>query len=148
MPTTLTQPIERTLPSLPRWALSIAVAVAVAIALAAFGSSNLLRGPRFVAGVTVDNPSPYAIDLQVTDSSRDGWMLLGVAAPQSTLTVNQVVDQGATWVFRVQSQGIDAGEFALSRADLAASGWRITIPTAVIGRLQAQNISVSPKPTK
>jgi hypothetical protein len=146
MPTTLTQPIERTLPSLPRWVLS--VAVAVAIGLAAFGASHLLQGPHFVAAVTVDNPSPYAIDLQLTDSSRDGWMLLGVAASQSTLTVNQAVDQGAAWVFRVQSQGVEAGEFVVPRSELVTSGWRIAIPAAVIARLQAQNIPVSPKPTK
>jgi hypothetical protein len=71
-------------------------------------------------------------------------MLLGTVAPKTGSTVAQVVDQGATWVFRVQAQGIDVGDIALSRSDLVASGWRVTIPADVIARLKAHDIPVTP----
>jgi hypothetical protein len=142
MPTTLTERMRSEAPSLPRWTRW--VVAAVAIGFVALGVSQVLRGPQFVAQVSFVNPSPYALDLQVASATRDDWMLLGTSPPNGTFSVAQVVDQGSTWVFRIYSQGVDGGAFAVSRSDLVRSGWRVTIPSTVIVRLQAQNIPVPP----
>ncbi len=128
--------------TLPRWLGWVAAVVAVLLVTVA--ASAVLRGPRFVSQVSLVNPSAYALDVQVAGADRDGWMLLGTATPNTVSVVAQVVDQGDTWVFRVGAQGVGGGDFAISRADLVRSGWRVTIPAAVIARLQAQSIPVSP----
>jgi hypothetical protein len=139
MPTTMVRATRNEPLSLPRWVRWLAGAIAIGYAVLAL--SAVVSGPRFVSQVTFVNASPYALNVQVAGANRDGWMLLGTVAPKTGSTVAQVVDQGDdTWVFRVQAQGIDVGDIALSRSDLVASGWRVTIPPALIARLEAQQV--------
>jgi hypothetical protein len=138
MPTTMVRATRNEPLSLPRWVRWLAGAIATGYAVLAL--SAVVSGPRLVSQVTFVNASPYALNVQVAGANRDGWMLLGTVAPKTGSTVAQVVDQGATWVFRVQAQGIDVSDIALSRSELVASGWRVTIPPAVIARLEAQQV--------
>jgi hypothetical protein len=69
---------------------------------------------------------------------------LGSTPPKSSSTLDDVIDQGSDWVFRVHAQGVSGGDFAMSRALLARLHWQVTIPSEVIDRLAAQHISASP----
>ncbi len=49
--------------------------------------------------------------------------------------MSEVIDQGDVWVFRFDSQGESGGELRLSRTELEAAGWRVSIPAEVGARL-------------
>jgi hypothetical protein len=117
---------------------------AVVIALVAVLAAAALRGPKFVSSVTIDNPSPYVVSVDVAPANSSEWTQLSAISPGTTTSVSQIVDQGRTWVFRVASAGADGGAFTVSRNDLAQAGWKVTIPASVISRLRAQNVSDAP----
>jgi hypothetical protein len=118
--------------------------LAVAIGLVALLAATALRGPKFVSSVTVDNPSPYVVSVDVAPANSSEWTQLTAISPTTTTTVSQIVDQGGTWVFRVASAGADGGVFTVSRADLARAGWKVTIPSSIIARLRAENVADAP----
>ena len=116
----------------------------VVIGLVALLAATALRGPKFVSGVTIDNPSPYVVSVEVAPANSGEWTQLTAISPNTTTTVSQIVDQGGTWVFRVASAGADGGVFTVSRNDLAQAGWKVTVPPSIIARLRAQNVSDAP----
>jgi hypothetical protein len=118
------------------------LAVGLAAALLAIGP--LVRGPRFVPKLTVVNPFPYTLSLDVTSEHRDGWMGMANVPADSTHTVQDVVDHGRVWVFRVQTQGASGGEFRITRAALSRAGWRFTIPSEVELRLRTRGVTPDP----
>ncbi|MDQ4089069.1 MAG: hypothetical protein M3163_02010, partial [Actinomycetota bacterium] len=59
----------------------------------------------------------------------------GFARQNATTEVHEVTDQGDVWVFRFDSQGATGGELRLTRAQLEASGWTVSIPAEVGRRL-------------
>lgn len=122
---------------------SDAFAVAAA-ALVAWGFGLLvLNPPDVVPTVTVENTSNYNIGVKV--SGPDGaWMGLGTAAKQSTAVIHEVIDQGDEWVFHFSSQGRQAGEFRIDRADLAQAQWRIQIPADVSQTLRDSGAQLPP----
>jgi hypothetical protein len=128
--------------SLPPWLGWVALAAIIVVS--GYAGTRLLQGPDVVRRVTIVNPSKYAVEVEIAGAHRDGWTVLGSTPPGSSSTDDDVVDQGGTWVFRVHAQGVSGGDFALSRAALARSHWRVTIPSAVIDELAAQSISASP----
>jgi hypothetical protein len=118
--------------------------LAVVIGLVAVLAAAALRGPKFVSGVTINNPSPYVVTVDVAPANSSEWTELSAISPNTTTSVSQIVDQGRTWVFRVASAGVDGGVFSVSRNGLAQAGWKVTIPASVIARLRAQNVSDAP----
>ena len=122
----------------------IAVTAVVAIAVAAMlaGLSTFLRGPARVDRITVQNRSPYVVDVEVTDGARDGWLGLAAARPQERVDVTDVVDQGDRWTFRFTSGPHDGGEVTFTRAQLERSGWRVTLPASMEARLGASGAHV------
>jgi hypothetical protein len=105
---------------------------------------RVLANPATVSRVTVANPTPYPMEIDVTGAHRDGWMGLGTAERESTTVMQSVVDQGDTWTFHFRSQGLDAGELQLSKNELQRSGWRVAIPAAVGERLARQGVPPPP----
>jgi hypothetical protein len=139
---TATRTLTSKVPSFPRWLGWLGLAVVIVIIGVA--GTRLLQGPHLIRRVTVANPSKYAVEVEIADARRDGWTLLGTTPPKSSSNIDDVIDQGATWVFRVHAQGVSGGDFVASRALLIRSHWRVTIPPEVIDRLTAQNIAPSP----
>ena len=92
-------------------------------------------GPATVARLTFENPTVYAIDIEVSPGTATGWTPAGSVRQQSTVDVEEVTDQGDVWLFRFTGQGKTGGELRLSRSELEASGWRIVIPAEVGTRL-------------
>lgn len=96
---------------------------------------NLSSGPATVPRITLENPTPYALDVEVSPAPGAGWTSAGSVRQQSTADVQEVIDQGDVWIFRFDSQGETGGELRLSRAELVASDWRVVVPTEVGRRL-------------
>jgi hypothetical protein len=117
----------------------VAVIVGVLSALAGIdvGESTTYRQ------VTLDNPSPYNVNVQVAGAQRDGWLDLGSFAREARRTVEEVADQGSQWVFHFSYGGVDAGELVISRERLADERWTITVPAGVPERLREAGLQES-----
>jgi hypothetical protein len=113
----------------------VAITLAV-IAVMIFGVVTL-REPARVSSLTFTNTSNYDVVVDVSSSARRSWLPLAVVDAGTTREYRDVLDQGSTWVFRFRAQGVDGGEVAVSRHELAAAGWKLAIPNDVLQRLQA-----------
>ncbi len=111
------------------------VAAVVFVAIIVGEVVLLLRGPSFVDQVRFTNRSGLLIDVDVTDEDRDGWIAVAIVRPQQTVTTREVIDQGATWIFRFRSAGHDGGEIRITRKQLERSRWTVVIPAWVVERL-------------
>ncbi|HVL04503.1 MAG TPA: hypothetical protein VM388_00835 [Acidimicrobiales bacterium] len=105
---------------------------------------GLSSGPATVARITFQNPTAYALDIEVSSGPDSGWTSAGSVRQRSTAEVTEVVDQGDVWVFRFDSQGATGGELRLSRTELEAAGWRVSIPAEVGNRLAAAGAPPTP----
>ena len=127
--------------------LGIAVAVVILGVAAAIGLTSLVglsSGPETVARITFENPTVYALDIEVSSGTAGGWTSAGSVRQKSTAEVSEVIDQGDDWVFRFDSQGKSGGELRLSRTELEASGWRVSVPVEVGDRLSDAGAPPSP----
>ena len=127
--------------------LGIAVAVVIVGVATAIGLTyvvGLSSGPKTVARITFENPTVYALEIEVGSGAGGGWASAGSVRQKSTTDVSEVIDQGDVWVFRFDSQGKSGGELRLSRTELEASGWRVSIPDEVGSRLAAAGAPPNP----
>jgi hypothetical protein len=108
--------------------------VALAVIL---GVSAAVEGPSYVDRLTIHNPTPYPVEIQVADDGRDAWLDLGPVSPGERHTFSTVVDHGDRWVVRISSAGIDGGQLEVNRDGLERRDWVVTIPDEVTGRLAA-----------
>ncbi len=116
---------------------AVATAVAFQVARLDVGPPSTLRR------LTVENPTPYLINVDVTGAERDGWLDLGSFPRERSRTVEELADQGRQWVFRFSYGGVQAGELTVSRDQLAHDDWRITVPWAVGENLRQAGLSES-----
>lgn len=120
-----------------RTALWVSTAAIVGAA-ALIGMTALLRGPDFVDHVTIDNRSAYDLDVAVTGAQRTGLLGLTTIGPHQGDRVEEVIDQGDTWVFVITRAGDQIARIRISRQDLAANGWRVTLPASLEETLRAK----------
>lgn len=97
---------------------------------------GLSAGP-FVPQLTVDNPTPFDVTIELTDGDRSGWSDVGTVRRETGDVVEEIADPGATWVFRFSYAGMEGGELTIPRSDLRAGGWQLTIPPEVGENLAA-----------
>ena len=109
--------------------------VALAVAVALTFLVGLSSGPGTIPSITFENPTVYALDLEVSPGTSTGWASAGSVRQSSTAEVKEVIDQGEVWLFRFDSQGSSGGELRLTRAELEASDWTVLIPAEVGTRL-------------
>ena len=107
---------------------------ALATVTCLIGANRLLAGPRFVNRITVVNPTPYAIGVDFTGADRHAWLQVGAAERRTTTVVEEVLDQGSTWIVRFADG--EGGELRFTREELVRAGWRVEIPTALEARLR------------
>jgi hypothetical protein len=119
------------------------IAVVVAGCLALVGAVRFLAPSAFVARVEVENRSEYAIDVSVADGSGNGPTALGAAQPKRTTTFEDVYDVGRTWVFSFTHAGLEES-ITMSRPQLDTSGWRVSVPPDLIGRLHLAHVPPTP----
>ena len=143
-PPTVTEPQT---PNRPPQRVGLAVAAVGLILAAAVALASLVDfggGRATVPRLTYENPTAYALDVEVSPGPGTGWTTAGFVAQRSTAVVQEVPDQGDVWVFRFDSQGESGGELHLTRADLEATGWTVAIPPDVGRRLAEAGAPPSP----
>jgi hypothetical protein len=119
--------------------------VALFAVIALFLVSNLAGSPaKTVARVTFVNTTAYDIDVNVSGAGSGGTLALGTARANRTTDVQDVVDQGRSWVLHFGAQGVDGGAVRMDRADLERASWRVTIPAGVAQRLAGAGLQASP----
>ena len=122
---------RRTFPPVPMIALVVTGALLCTL------MAVELRDPDVVSRVTVQNPSPLAVNVSVRPAGDDARLILASVPPTTTASTLDVLDQGDEWIFSFSSGGVEGGTLRVSRAKLAADGWRVAVPESVVDRLQA-----------
>ena len=107
-------------------------------ALLCVGMTFALRDPDVVARVTVTNTSTLAVNVDVRGTTSGNRLVLDTVPPGGRTANVDVLEQGDQWIFGFTSGGVDGGTVRVSRAKLAADGWRLAIPDDVIARLQSR----------
>jgi len=108
------------------------------------GVSAAVEGPTYIDRISIRNATTYAVDVEVTNGSRDGWTNLGPVSPNERHNFRMVVDKGDRWVVRVSSSGIDGGQVEVDRDRLARRGWEVTIGDEISERLAANGAPSAP----
>ena len=126
-------------PHAPRRSLpSISVVVLFVVgALLCVGMAIALQDPEIVPRVTVENHSTIPVNVDVRGSTDGNRLVLDTVPAGASVSTLDVLEQGDEWIFGFSSGGIDGGTVRMSRAQLAADGWRLVIPEAVAARLQS-----------
>lgn len=119
--------------------IGFAVAAGVVIAVVQTGAGE----PTSFRRLTVVNPTPYIVNVEVTGAERDGWLDVGTFRREGRRTVEELADQGSAWVFGFSYAGIAAGELVASRAQLVADDWVVTVPSEVAERLRSEGVPES-----
>ncbi len=110
------------------------------------GLLRLVEPTETVDTITVENRSGVAVDVAVAGGADGGKLLLAAVDSRSATRVDDVLDQGSTWVFRVTRAGEPVGSFTRSRDRLRADGWRAVVPASWDERL-ATAAERAPAPT-
>jgi len=105
--------------------------------------SLLIPSPGTVDRVTIKNGSEFDVNIDAANASHDGWTPVGIALARADTDMREIIDHGDVWIFRFTAQGIDAGELRVTRSDLAASGWALTMPDSVAQRLRDADVPAS-----
>lgn len=129
--------VRRALPKIGLYACLAAALVLMLVGL------SLLSLPSVVPKLTVVNPGAYQVHVEVSGSGKDGWLDLGAVERESTKTLEELIDQGHTWLFRFSYGGVPAGETVVVRSALKRDGWRITVPAEVTERLRQTGMAPS-----
>lgn len=107
---------------------ALAVAATVAAAIVIWLVLGLIGSPSMIPRVTVSNPSSGDLEIDVAPVRGGATLDLGHVAPRSSRTIQDVLDQGDTWVFTVSSARARLGTFPVDRDELADNDWTITLP--------------------
>jgi hypothetical protein len=134
-------PITSARPTLGRAGLFAGIAVAGLLLLVVLlGSAS---DPPRVAVLTVTNPSPYQVNIEVSPAGDERWLDLGAVNRERERTIEELPDLGASWVFRFASGGVDGGRVEVARTVLRDAGWKITVPPDVVERFEAAGLRPS-----
>lgn len=120
------------------------VVLALAGALLLTFVTGLSTGPTMIPRLTFENPTVYALDIEVSPGNDTGWTSAGSVRQLATADVQEVIDQGDVWLFRFDSQGVEGGQLRLTRAELASAGWHVAIPAEIGTRLAAAGAPPTP----
>ena len=115
------------------------VLASIALAVALGGCSS----DSFIEKIVIDNPTAYRANVDVRSSEQDAWLQLTAVAPRSEMVVEQVHDQGPTWIFRFSYSDYEE-ELSVPRSDLAGDGWRVTIPSSFSDELERRGVQPPP----
>lgn len=100
-------------------------------------------GGSFVDRIVIGNPTAFTANVDVTGAEREGWLDLTTAGAQSESTVEDVYDQGTTWIFRFSYSG-HSEELKLSRSELARADWHVEVPASFEAALRDRGVSPPP----
>ena len=98
----------------------------------------------FVDEITVVNETAYPVDVEVSDESRQRWLNLTTAQRDQETAVQEVIDQGAVWVFRFGYAGTHEEEIEIRRSELVRDGWTVEVPESLGEALERLGIEPPP----
>jgi hypothetical protein len=107
----------------------VVVALAAVVLLVTLSTS--LPGRESIT-VRNDTVEPVTVRARGADG---GWAGIGTVEPRSTLRFDEVIDQGSEWRFRLSVGPTRIAEQRFTGDDLAAAGWRVTVPAGAAARL-------------
>jgi hypothetical protein len=81
-----------------------------------------------VDAVTFENPNAVEVNVDVTDEQLGGWVGVGPVEAEESETIEEVYDPGAVWVFRFLAPGLGGDQVEMTREDLEAADWQVTVP--------------------
>lgn len=99
----------------------------------------------FVDSISIINNTDYPAQTEVTGADHNGWLLLTHARQRQTTTVEEVIDQGETWVFHFDYIGKHEEEVEVSRRELEQDDWTIEVPLSFEQRLRALGVPAPPE---
>jgi hypothetical protein len=114
-----------------------AISILVALACAACSGSS------FIDKVVINNPTAYDTRIEISGQSRNDWTPLATIPANSQVVVQEVYDEGDTWVFRFGYLHFQK-EIEVSRTQLAHDSWRITVPASFGSELEARGVTPPP----
>ncbi|HVM66749.1 MAG TPA: hypothetical protein VMU14_17910 [Acidimicrobiales bacterium] len=120
------------------WVLYV-IAGLVAVGVVVF-ALRVQSTPRMVRHVTVRNTTPYEVTIQASSTAAGSVTPLGIVPREATETFSDVIDAGPTWYFHVTCSGVGAGTMTRTRAELAASGWQVTVGPDAEARCRAAGL--------
>jgi hypothetical protein len=120
---------------------AIVVAALVALIAGAFAFDD----PAHVPQLTIDNPTAYDIRVEVSDDARAGWTALTNARQHCSAIVDEAIDRGAMWTFRLHAQGLAVDEITVDRSVLERDGWHFTIPPSIAQDWDAAGVPHPPR---
>ena len=120
-------------------------ACAVAAVAALVGMLPVISGlqpPVVRDRVTIENPTEWHAEVHV--SEPDGARLhIGTVAGEGKHTFQDVIDPGSGWLFRFSYAGGPPVEQYLSRTELEAARWTVTVPAAFGEQMLARDMPPS-----
>jgi hypothetical protein len=135
MPSAVATPV-RTDPRRVQTAFLV-IATAVMGMLVTWSMLELTRSPDVVPRLTIVNPTP--VDLEVDVARRPGGAVVGLGPVPagSERVVRDVIDQGDRWVFGVDSAVGRLAGVVVERARLTQDGWTVELPDDLGRRVAA-----------
>jgi hypothetical protein len=85
--------------------------------------------------VRVDNRSALALQVDTVDGEGAGGGL-GSADPRTRTTFQEIPDIGRRWTFVATYGGHQVHQVTVTRAELAAGGWTVSIPATATTELE------------
>jgi hypothetical protein len=113
----------------------VVVGAIVALALLRL-AAVAMDTPDAVDRVTIVNETDFGVDVDLRSAPDGARLLLGRALPAADTTRREVLDAGDVWIFSFLRAGVDAGEVRLTRDQLAAADWRVTVPDDVVATIE------------
>lgn len=110
--------------------LALPVAALLCFAALFAGVLRLVEPSATVDAVTVDNRTGHDVEVGVTGEAGGPELPLTALDPEASTRVEDVLDQGPRWRFRVSRAGEPVGVLERSRDRLRAEGWRVVIPAS------------------
>jgi len=120
-------------------------AIIVATVFALVCGGLLFNDPGRVPALTIDNPTPYDIRVDVRSGDSNSWTVLTSARQHCAASVESSIDRGDRWVFRLRAQGRAAAEIEVSRSDLERANWHFAIPAALAQDWEAGGLPHPPR---
>lgn len=117
----------------------LAAATFLLLALISFACAD----DGVVDAVVIVNPTEFTANVDVTGDRRDGWLGLATVEAGSDTTLRKVLDQGDGWVFRFSYSGYEE-EVRLTRDELEAARWRVTVPESFESALRREGVPPPP----
>jgi hypothetical protein len=134
-------PIATPRPTFARAGVLVGMAAAGLLLVALLVQSA--SDPQRVTALTVTNPSPYQVNVEISAAGEERWLDLGAVDREKDRTIEEIPDLGANWVFRFASAGVEGGRLEIPRNALRDAGWKIAIPADVVERFEAAGLTPS-----